>query len=176
MEKNSAIRPSFNSSLLRMDEDKQFINDIVKLNAKANNYGLAITEDIASEIAAYRKQALIENARFEMKSDAIYRLTSAFLESRYIDQKDFAHTIGELIDIFYFIKNETANEIPDDEVISEMLQIFTETCFGSMELMESKGLEKILRRYKHGDTDIWSDYENTNWEDYYNDGDESWRE
>ena len=178
MSKNIILKTDFDFSLslMQLNQDKKFIAQLVDLNAKANNYGLVITENIAREIAVYRSKALIENERVEINSDAISRLTSAFLETRYINQEDFADTMGEIIDLFYLIKTETENTISDDDLISEMLKIFVETCFGSLEIMKSKGLEKILRSYKFNDKTIWDDYENTNWEDYYDTGTESWRE
>ena len=197
MDKSMITKPDFNFSLLKINEDKKFIANLMDLNAKANNYGLVITENTAREIAVYRSKALIENERIEINSNAIARLTSAFLETRYINQEDFAATMGEIINLFYFIKTETENTISDDDLISIMLKVFTETCFGSIENMQSKGLEKILRKYKlFNDTEIWddikiwddyeymdlmkqiygNDYENTDWEDYYDIGYESWEE
>ena len=156
MEKSMVIRSNFDFSLIKINGDRQFIQNLVDLNAKANNYGIVITETIAREIAAYRSEALIENERFETNSNAISRLTSAFLETRYINQEDFASTIGEIISLFYLIKNETENTISDDDLISKMLDTFQNNpCYGSIENMQSKGLEKILREYKFGDTEIW---------------------
>jgi len=176
LDKNIIAKSSFNFSLIKIGEDKNFIKDLVDLNAKANNYGLTITENIAREISVHRQAALIENERVELKSDAITRLTSAFLQTRYINQEDFAETMGEIINLFYYIKNETGFFFTDDELIKEMLKVFTETCFGSLELMQGKGLEKILRKDKYDDKRIWNDYENKNWEDYYETEYESWRE
>ena len=145
------------SALIKLNENQKFIESIKDLNAKANNYGLAITENAAREISVRRRNALTENERVEIKSDAITRLTSAFLDSRYITQNELSETIGEIIDIFYYLKNETENSVSDDDLISEMLDVFTNTCCGSVELMQSKGAEKILRRVKFGDTEIWDD-------------------
>ena len=176
MNKNIILKSDFNFSLIKINQDKKFIEQLVDLNAKANNYGLVITESVAGEIAIFRSKALAENERVELKSDAAARLTSAFLESRYINQEDFSETMGEIINLFYYIKNEIDNRLSDDDLISEMLKVFVETCFGSLEIMQSKGLEKILREYKFDDKTIWNDYENKNWEDYYDIGYESWRE
>ena len=190
MSKKIVLKSQVDFSLIKINDDKKFIEKLVDLNAKANNYGLVITESIAREIAVYRNKALIENERFEIKPDAVARLTSAFLETRYIEQEDFADTMGEIINLFYLIKNETENTIADDDLISLMLEVFVETCFGSIEVMQSKGLEKILRKYKFDDKNIWNDYEymdmmmriygkdykNENWEDYYDLGYESWEE
>ena len=136
-----------------------------------------MTENAAREIAAFRRKFLTENERVEIKSDAITRLTSAFLESRYINQEDLSETIGELINIFYFIQDEIPHVLSDDDLISEMLDVFIETCNGVIEVMQSKGLEKILRKYKMNDTRIWNDYEHEEWgSGEYNEYDESWRE
>jgi hypothetical protein len=159
-----------------MVEDQKFIERLIELNGKAADYGLTITESAAREIALSRSAALAENERFEVKSDAVTRLVSAFLETRYIDQEDLAATAGELINLFYHIKNETDNSVSDDDLISEMLEVFVETCFGSMEAMRGRGVEKILRKYNFDDNEIWNDYENINWEDYYDAGNGSWRE
>lgn len=156
MSKNIISKPDYHFSLIQLNQDKKFIEQLVDLNAKANNYGLVITESVAREIAVYRNKALAENERIEIKSDAVARLTSAFLETRYINQEDFAETMGEIIDLFYFIKTETENTISDDDLISEMLDTFQNNpCYGSIEHMQTKGLEKILRRYKFNDTKIW---------------------
>jgi len=150
------IKSDFKFSLIKINEDKKFVDNLLDLNAKAQNYGLVITESTAREIAVYRSKALIENERFEINSNAVSRLTSAFLETRYINQEDFAATIGEIINLFYLIKTETENTIADDDLISIMLDTFQNNpCFGSLDLMQSKGLEKILREYKFGDTEIW---------------------
>ena len=91
--------------------------------------------------------------------------------------------------MFYFIKNEIEDALSDDDLISEMLIIFNETCFGAIEVMQSKGLEKIIRKYRFGDTKIWDDYEKMRevfgvddvWHDYESLEDklkygENWRE
>ncbi|MCL2774363.1 MAG: DUF6323 family protein [Oscillospiraceae bacterium] len=174
----SIIKSEFTfSSLIKLNEDKKFIDNLKDLNAKANNYGLVVTEKAAREISAYRRNSLTENERVEIKSDAVTRLTSAFLESRYINQEDFAETIGELIDMFYYIQGEIPHVLSDDDLIAEMFEVFIETCNGVIEVMQSKGLEKILRKYKMNDTRIWDDYENEEWgSGEYNEYDESWRE
>jgi len=182
--KSMILKSDFNFSVLKINEDKKFIKNLVELSAKANQYGLVITENIAREIAVYRQAALVENERVEFKSDAIARLTSAFLETRYINQEDFAAAMGEIINLFYLIKTETENTISDDDLISVMLDTFQNNpCYGSIENMQSKGLEKILREYKFGDKEIW-DGAVTSGENTYRDRnveeligyEENWRE
>ena len=161
--------------------DKKLVLDLVEASVFAETHGLFITAQIAEDIAASRREALKNNGRVELRSDAIIRLTRAFSGSCYIEQSQFAHIIGEIIDLFYYIKNETENIVSDDDLISEMLETFDETCHGDIENMQSKGLEKILRRVKFGDEKIWSDYENHGRDDLYTrkelyEHEETWRE
>lgn len=139
--------------------EKKFTDSLLEINSTTQKYGLVVTEDIAREITEARQTALKENDRVDFNPDTSVRLVKAFSESYYITQDTFSETIGEMLDLFYFIKNETNNAISDDEIIKEMLTVFNETCFGVMEVMQSKGLEKILRKHKFGDTNIWDDYE-----------------
>jgi len=153
--------------------DGKIVRDLVSLNPFTRNHGLIITEEAARYIMSARKEALRYNGRVEFKSDAILRLVRAFSASPYIFQNNFHESIGEIIDLFYYIKNETENRISDDDLISELLEIFNGTCQGEIELLQSKGLEKIVRRFRMGDEEIWEDYGDGE-EDY--DYEEDWRE
>lgn len=170
--------------------ERKIIDNLLEINSTTQKHGLVVTEIIAKEIAAARQQALKENDRIDFSSDTITRLVKAFSESYYITQETFSETIGEIIELFYFLQNEINNILSDDDLISEMLITFNETCFGVIEVMQSKGVEKIIRKYKLGDTKIWDDYENQNrfkfgvddvWHDYEKLEDklkhgETWRE
>lgn len=155
--------------------DNKLAKELLELNVYARSNGLSITEETAREIAESRRNALKNNGRVELKSDVIIRLTRAFLESPFIAQEDFTYVISEIIDLFYHIKNETNNSISDDDLISEMLTVFNESCGGDIENMQSKGLEKILRRINLHDTEIWDDYEDINLEGKIG-YEEKWRE
>lgn len=179
MGKAVTVKSNFNFSLVKSIEEQKFIGRLMELEDKAGRYGLVINESTAREIALCRSRALAENERFEVKSDAAMKLVSAFLETRYIDQNELTEIMGEIIGLFYQIKNETEScgvFVPDDELIGEMAKVFVETCFGSMEAMRGRGLDKILRKYNLDDTAMWDDYENKNWREYYDTGDGSWRE
>jgi len=139
--------------------EKKFINNLLEINSTTQKHGLVVTEIIAKEIAEAHNLALKENDRVDFSSDTVTRLVKAFSESYYITQETFSEIIGEIIDLFYFLKNEIDDVLSDDDMISEMLIVFNETCFGVIEVMQSKGVEKIIRKYNFGDTKIWDDYE-----------------
>lgn len=155
--------------------DKKLAKELLELNVYARSNGLVITEETAREVTEARRNALKNNGRVELKSDVTVRLVRAFSNSPFIAQEDFSYVIAEIIDLFYHIKNETDNSISDDDLISEMLTVFNETCGGDIENMQSKGLEKILRRINWHDMEIWDDYEDINLEGKIG-YEEKWRE
>ena len=146
--------------------ERKLTSSLLEINSTTQKYGLFLTEAIAREIAAARGKSLSDNGRIDFSPDPIVRLIKAFSESRYITQEDFSWVISEVIELFYFLRNEVEDVLSDDDMISEMLVVFTETCAGSIEIMQSKGVEKIVRKYRFGDTQIWSDYENCGRIDY----------
>lgn len=139
--------------------ERNLVNNLLEINSTTQRHGLIVTEIIAKEIAEARRQSLKDNDRVDFSSDTTARLVKAFSESYYITQETFSETIAEIIELFYFLKNEINDVLSDDDMISEMLIVFNETCFGVMEIMQSKGVEKIIRKYRFGDTEIWDDYE-----------------
>jgi hypothetical protein len=180
-----------NKELIKIDfsanalVERKLVNRLLEVNSTTQKHGLILTETIAKEIIAARGQSLKDNDRIDFSSDTTARLVQAFSQSYYITQETFSETISGIIELFYFLKNETADYVTlsDDEMISEMLIVFNDYCAGVMELMESKGVEKIIRKYKFGDTTIWGReisseeflaYDKYGEELYYYD--ETWRE
>ena len=140
--------------------ERKIVAHLLEINSTTQKHGLILTEAIAKEIAEARQYALKENDRIDFSSDTLTRLVKAFSESYYITQENFSEIIGEMLDLFYFLKNEIDDVLSDDDMISEMLIVFNETCFGAMEAMYGRGVEKIIRKYSFGDRKIWDGYEN----------------
>ena len=139
--------------------EKKLAADLLEVNSTTQKYGLILTEQIAKEIIEARQYALKANDRVDFSSDTLTRLVKAFSQSYYITQETFSEIIGEIIDLFYFLKNEIKDEISDDDMISEMLIVFNDYCAGVMELMQNKGVEMIIRKYRFKEwadlADIW---------------------
>jgi hypothetical protein len=161
------------------------VNSLLETNSTTQKYGLVLTEAIAREIAEARAFALKDNDRLDFSPATTARLVKAFSQSYYITQETFSETIGGMLELFYFLKNEIAGyaDLSDDDMINEMLIVFNDYCAGVMELMENKGVEKIIRKYKFGDTEIWDSSTSTGEFIYIDtDGgeqfvyDETWRE
>ena len=161
--------------LLAQISERKMAEQIMELAPYAARNGLALTEDMAAQIASARRQILKRTGRVEINGDASARLVRAFIGSRSWSQDDFSYVIGEMMEIFHWIRNEIRSALTDDDLISELLEVFDYTCNGDVELMQSKGVEKILRRLNLGDEGIWEEYEDKGrerWIGY----EEDWRE
>jgi hypothetical protein len=55
-----------------------------------------------------------------------------------------------LQDIFFHYKNETEDELSDDELLTIMREQFDESCFGSFDLLEGTILELFAEAVRRG--------------------------
>jgi hypothetical protein len=139
-------------SLLTLDKlsIRTEIEQIIKSNAHSIKYGLVLTYNDAVQLVETRSEALRANGRIEIGSETIRKLITAFYYSSYITQQDYADTLHELLEIFYYMKNETLDLIPDDELIGLMRNYYENRCRGSLELLKHRELEKLARNLRFG--------------------------
>lgn len=114
-------------------------HQLLDSNKNAARFGLALTEEEAGALAL-RGEALLETAgRVEFGEGILSRMAFAFCDSPYIAPQDWAQTLGDLLECFYYFKGET--ELPDDELLERMKGHFDGDCAGSLEYMEAKLLQ-----------------------------------
>ena len=68
----------------------------------------------------------------------------------YISQDNYATTVSELIETFYYFKNETLDEVSDEDLIDLMEELFDGRCQGSMELLQGREMERIAHNIRYG--------------------------
>ncbi|GLB30581.1 hypothetical protein LAD12857_25040 [Lacrimispora amygdalina] len=141
-----------------MDHDKWLLPgddraSLAKLNA-ANEYtgqfGLKLSEEDAALLLTERKNILKKQERVEFGEGILPKLIFAFCDSPYIYQDNYTDTLGRLQEIFYLYKNETLDEIPDDELIEFMKEQFDGPCQGSVDYLEDTSLEVFARKSRFG--------------------------
>lgn len=123
-------------------------NELLTVNEEINNYGLSLTKDEALSIIEKRNESLEDNGRIEFNNVLVKKLIIEFASSSYITKDNFAETIYDLIDIFYFYKNETYDKLSDDELISIMRESYDNECEGSLDLLQCRTLDKISQVIK----------------------------
>ena len=124
------------------------IDQILQTNSESAKYGLMLTADEAAEIIEVRNQLLKNYGRVELDIEAAKKLILNFSTSPFMNQEDFAAAIRELQEIFYYLKNETDDEIGDDNLIEIIKGLLNNTCEGSIELLQGREIEAFVRDYR----------------------------
>lgn len=141
------------------------ITEIIKCNEITLRYGLALSPNEARELVATRTEALSSNGRIEFAGGIINKLIMKFCDSSFLTRYNYASTLNDLIEIFYYFKNETLDELGDDELISLMKKYFDHNCQGSVELLQNRELEALARNIRYGIQDYADLSEDT--EEYF---------
>lgn len=152
----------------RMDEDKLFrylmdhqennkltvqkqMKDLISCNDYTKQFGIQLSEEEALELIRERRENLIREERIEFGDGIITKLIFAFCDSSYIYQDNYVDTIQRLQEIFYLYKNESLDELTDDELITYMKDQFDGKCQGDLDYLEDTSLEAFVRKIRRGD-------------------------
>jgi len=128
--------------------NKLAIDKIIKCNEITSRYGLMISPVEARELVETRAHALNSTGRIEFSGGIINKMIQIFCDSSFLTQH--VTTLNDLIETFYYFKNETLDEISDDELISLMKKYFDQNCQGSVELLQNRELETLARNIRYG--------------------------
>lgn len=129
---------------------KQAVNEVIKCNDYTVQYGLTLTAEQALELVEARSQALSENGRVEFGGGVLDKLILEFCDSPYISAHNYTQTLHELLDIFYYYKNETLDLVGDDDLIKYMKTSFDGVCKGSLDLLSEQELDRFARDIRSG--------------------------
>lgn len=130
---------------LELLSGKNQIQKVIEMNQKTERFGLALTEGDAKALVERRQESLREQQRVEFGEGILPKLIFTFCDSPYIYQDNYVETITRLQEIFYLYKNESMDELTDDELLDYMKEAFEGECEGSLEFLEETVLEKIAR-------------------------------
>ena len=131
-------------------QNSSVIAAITSFNGHTARYGLSLSPLQAMELVETRASALIRTGRIEFGTGILEKLIAAFCDSPYILQRNYAETLSELLETFYYFKNETYDTVSDDELIALMKYSFDNTCQGSVDLLQSRELENLTRNIRFG--------------------------
>lgn len=137
---------NFTSSLLQ----KQAVNKIIACNDFTVKYGLSFTQTQAGELVETLSSSLKENGRIEFGGGIVDKIIKEFCDSPYINMQNYADTINELVELFYYFKNETLDRISDDKLIKWMNDSFNNVCQGSLDMLSGTELERLARNLRYG--------------------------
>ncbi len=123
-------------------------NEILQTNEETKKYGLALTAEEATEIVAERNHLLQSYGRVELDMEATRKLIICFSASPFINQEDYVSALKELQEVFYYLKNETNDEIGDDNLIEIINELLNNSCEGSIELLQGRELVAFVKDYR----------------------------
>ncbi|MDO7785879.1 DUF6323 family protein [Desulforamulus aquiferis] len=136
---------------------KQAVTEIEKCNSYTSQFGLTLSHQEAIELVETRSLALQSNGRIEFGGGVTNKIIKEFCHSPYVSKHNYAETLHELIEMFYFYKNETLDLLSDEELIKFMKTNFDGKCQGSLELLAGRELANMARNLRYGYSMDYSD-------------------
>lgn len=125
--------------------EKTGLEEVLKTNDTAETFGLTLSEEEARLLCAERKEALKEEQRVEFGAGILPKLILRFCGSPFLLPENYAEMLGRLQEIFYVYKNESLDELTDDELLDFMKEKFDGECEGDLEYLEGTALEEFAR-------------------------------
>ena len=126
--------------------------EIRECNAYSRKFGLVLSETEITDLVISRAEALRASGRIEFGGGILPKLIEAFCDSPYIEQENYADTLAELQEAFYYFKTEAMDYFSDEELIEYMVKVFNGRAQGSAEYLSGTSLE-ALARYARTDFD-----------------------
>jgi len=126
------------------------LQSILELNSYTQKFGVVLSKEESLLLLEARKNTLKVQERIEFSEGILPKLVFAFCDSPYIYQDNYSDTLERLQDIFYLYKNESMDELSDDELIEEMKMDFDGICEGSLDYLEDTCLESFAREIREG--------------------------
>ena len=141
-----------------MDEKKwmQIISEANQLESlrKTNQYteqfGLTLSAADAQLLVQEKINSLKEQQRVEFGEGIMPKIIYEFCDSGYIHQDNYTDTLIRLQNIFYLYKNETQDEMTDDELLHFMKEQYETVCFGDLDYLEGTCLDVFARMIRGG--------------------------
>ena len=121
------------------------IKKVLAMNSDSQKYGLRLSEEEAKVLIREREQSLRETRRIEFGEGILEKLILIFCDSPFLLQENYAETLVRLQSIFYLYKNESLDELTDEELLEEMKKKFDGECQGDLEFLETTSLESFAR-------------------------------
>ncbi|GKU24150.1 DUF6323 family protein [Clostridium folliculivorans] len=147
---------------------KQTLSEIQQINEETLEYGLKLSENDIKAILETRNNALSSNGRVEFGGGLVKKIITAFCDSPFIHQQNYVESITDLVDAFYYFKNETLEEISDDDLIEFMKECFNDKCQGDLDLLRYRYLYQLVHNVRYGANDYLKEDMEEYMDDYMN--------
>ncbi|HBL40740.1 MAG TPA: hypothetical protein DDY98_03900 [Ruminococcaceae bacterium] len=124
--------------------------EIRACNEISEPFGLRLNEEEIQDLAECRNDSLKASGRIEFEGGILPKLIHAFCDSPYLSQSNYADTLAQLQEAFYYYKTESCDEYTDDELIEFMVEVFNGRAQGSAEYLIGTSLFDLCRYAREG--------------------------
>jgi len=122
--------------------------ELEAVNQTIGRHGLSLTKRDVQALVVGRAEALQVSERVEFGGGVTKQLVLAFAGSPYLSQTTFVETVLDLQDLFYEVKNESLEQVTDEELIAKMRSLFDDYAAGNMDLLAEALLEGLSRHVR----------------------------
>lgn len=136
--------------LLQLQKRQNEIVTLIQSNDKTQKYGLSLSKEDAAELIECRDESLKKYQRVELGTSILDKLVYTFCDSSYINQDNYLEMLERLQEIFYEFKNESEDNLTDDELLSFMKEQFEDVCSGDVDYLEGTCLEIFTKAIRAG--------------------------
>lgn len=144
---------------LFLNNQDNLVVALTESNEYTKKFGVILTKEDAQALSVARKESLRQEERIEFGSGILPKLIFTFCDSPYVYQDNYVDTLERLQDIFYLYKNESLDELTDDELLDFMKKEFDGVCEGSLDYLEDTCLEDFARQIRAGSHGFMGRYE-----------------
>ena len=130
--------------------EKQAVSEVMLCNKITEQYSLVLSEEQALELIETRSYSLKNVGRIEFGGGIIEKIILVFADTPYVSQYRYAEFLNELVEIFYYFKNETLDLMSDDDLITYMKKYFDGVCQGSLDQLKYRELERMAKNVRLG--------------------------
>ena len=135
---------------LELAADQAQVGKVMETNQYTQRYGLILKPEDAQIIVAEPRNTLREQKRVEFGQGILPQLIYEFCDSGYISQSNYVETMIRLQEIFYLYKNETMDELTDNELVHFMKEQFETVCYGDLDYLEGTCLDIFSQAVRSG--------------------------
>lgn len=133
---------------LEVMSQKNQIQKVMQTNQYTERFGLVLSEEEANLLVQERSSSLRQEQRIEFGEGILPKLIFQFCDSPYLSQDNYMESIIRLQEIFYLYKNESLDDLSDDELLDYMKEKFDGVCQGDFEYLEGTVLEAFARNVR----------------------------
>ena len=135
-----------NNNALKTIQNRDLCLQILELNETTAEYGVVLSERDAADLVQTRNKSLRDNDRIEMGIGVLPNIIEKFSRSSFVNQSNYAETLNDLLDLFYYIKSESRDEISDNDLVDRLYNDYENKYFGSMDLMNGRVFDLLQNK------------------------------